>query len=284
MANIPVALTASTAVELRERERIAFEDGAASYEASVAEYGRPSRARTLELVELTAGVRLLDVCTGPGFLAIEAVQRQPDITVLGVDLSASMIDCARRAGAALGLGQLSFAVMDAAHLELADASFDRVTCGMGLMHTPDPSIALGEMARIARPGAVLSLSVWAQSHDTYHGFLADAVRQAAGEELRFDYGYVTRLGDPAVLSQLLEGAGWQSVTTEPFHWDMVLPSAEPIWDGMAAGGTTFGTIVADLPETARMEARQRFIASSEAWRHPDGIHLPSTLTMAAARR
>ena len=51
-------------------------------------------------------------------------------------------------------------VMDAEHLDLPDASFDRVLCGFGIMF---PQIRLGrcsEVRRVLRPAGRVGLSTW----------------------------------------------------------------------------------------------------------------------------
>jgi ubiquinone/menaquinone biosynthesis C-methylase UbiE len=46
---------------------------------------------------------------------------------------------------------------DAQALPFADGSFDRVVCQMVLMFFPDRSAAVREMARVVRPGGIVTL-------------------------------------------------------------------------------------------------------------------------------
>lgn len=280
---VPAVLDETTAAELRRRERAAFEEGAAAYQAMVAEAGRAGRTALLDLVGLEAGDALLDVCTGPGWLALEAAARRPGVRAHGVDLSAAMIELARRNALDAGIGA-AFEVRDAAELGHDDASFDRVTCGMGLMHLPDPGGALGEMARVTRPGGTLAVSVWGAPHQTFHGTLADALRDVAGATLPLDYAYLTRLGDPDVLTALLREAGWRPQRTVLHDADVVLPDAGLVWQGMAAGGTTYASLLGELTVEQQDAVRQRFLARCEAFRRRDGLHLPTGLLLVSATR
>lgn len=71
--------------------------------------------------------RILDVATGTGFVARRLKRQYPHADVLGVDLSRQMVKIARADAAKEGL-DLTFAVGDAAGLDLDDACFDLVIC------------------------------------------------------------------------------------------------------------------------------------------------------------
>ena len=282
MAGEDVVLDAATAGELQRRERLAFVDGAAAYQATMAEGGRADRAALLALAALEPGLHLLDVCTGPGWLAIEAAQQCPGLTAHGVDLSEAMVELARANAAEAGL-PVDFTVMDAARLDLPDASVDRITCGWGLMHVPDPTAALAEMARVVRRGGRLAASVWGPADQTVQGMLAAALRTGASDRAALDYGYVTRLGDEDLLVELLEQAGWSEARFEQRTVEMVVPSAELVWTGMAHG-TTFGTLVADLTPEDQAASKAAFISMCEERRRGDGIGIPFSQLLATARR
>ncbi|NLX59007.1 MAG: ubiquinone/menaquinone biosynthesis methyltransferase [Phycisphaerae bacterium] len=70
--------------------------------------------------------------------------------IVGLDFCGPMIDRARRKWAALP--QAAFVVADAVALPLADASCDAATMAFALRNVVDREAALGEMARVVRPG------------------------------------------------------------------------------------------------------------------------------------
>jgi len=111
---------------------------------------------------------LLDVATGPGYVALGAAARGAT-KVVGVDTSDSMIEEAKkylaaekklRVHRATPIENISFAVGDATKLPAADNSFDAVVMGFVLLHLPDPAAALKEAFRVLKPGGKLSFSVW----------------------------------------------------------------------------------------------------------------------------
>lgn len=109
-----------------------------------------------------AATRLLDVGCGVGITPCHAAQTR-GCHVVAVDLSARMLDWARRRARRLRLErQLAFATADAMQLPFADDSFDAVICESVLAFVPDPGRALAEYVRVTRPGGYVGLTegVW----------------------------------------------------------------------------------------------------------------------------
>jgi len=98
-----------------------------------------------------AGATVLDVGTGPGVLLAELAHLRPDLTLTGVDLSADMVTAARR-NLTRYAGRATAQVGNVTALDFPDGSFDLVVSTLSLHHWDHPEAALGELARILRPG------------------------------------------------------------------------------------------------------------------------------------
>ncbi len=113
---------------------------------------RASHRRTVELLGLRAGFRLLDVGCGTGNYARDVAPLVGGTgRVVGVDLSETMIGVARHRAEGLGL-PIEFRVGDALALPFPDAAFDGCRVERVLQYLDDPGCALAEMARVAKPG------------------------------------------------------------------------------------------------------------------------------------
>jgi len=95
---------------------------------------------------------VLEVGCGAG----NVLEQVPTGQLYGVDLSAFLIG---RSQARLARRKARLVRADAQDLPLVSGSFDRLVCSEVLEHVPDPRRILEEMARVARPEAVIVLSV-----------------------------------------------------------------------------------------------------------------------------
>ena len=97
------------------------------------------------------GATVLDIGTGPGVLLAELARRRPDLTLIGVDLSADMVSAAARNLAPFG-ARASVEQADVAELPFADGSVDVVVSSLSLHHWDRPREAIGELRRVAATG------------------------------------------------------------------------------------------------------------------------------------
>lgn len=100
--------------------------------------------------------RILDIGCGPGLSSWLIAQRFPELQVLGVDLSEKFIDYAKHNHQR---PNLTFQVMNATKLDLADASFDVIASNDVIEHIPDVESHLSQCDRVlAQNGLVLIMS------------------------------------------------------------------------------------------------------------------------------
>lgn len=96
-----------------------------------------------------SGLRILDAGCGEGYMARELASQGAD--VLGVDSSANLIEAAAQL-AGHDADSPRFRVNDVAHLDVDDNSYDLVLCNHLMNDLPDPREAIGEFARVLKPG------------------------------------------------------------------------------------------------------------------------------------
>jgi ubiquinone/menaquinone biosynthesis C-methylase UbiE len=108
------------------------------------------------LPHLRAGQRLLDVGCGGGTITTDLATLVAPGEVVGVDVSAEIVERARAHAAQAGV-TADFQVGDVYRLAFPDASFDVVHAHQLLQHLTDPVAAIREMRRVTRPGGIVAL-------------------------------------------------------------------------------------------------------------------------------
>ncbi len=112
--------------------------------------GTRYRRQALHRAGIAVGNRLLDVGTGTGVIAREAMNFVgPDGHVTAVDPSRPMLDVARRRG----VSDVRLGTAEA--LPCDDSEYDMVTMGYALRHVDDLAALCQELVRVLRPGGVL---------------------------------------------------------------------------------------------------------------------------------
>jgi SAM-dependent methyltransferase len=121
------------------------------------------------------GDHVVDIGCGAGQTTREAARAAVIGSALGVDVSAPMLERARRLAEAEGLRNVTFEHGDAQSHGFSSARFDLCISRFGTMFFTDPVAAFANIGRAMRPGARLVLLVW-QDADRNEWFTA--VRQA----------------------------------------------------------------------------------------------------------
>lgn len=129
----------------------AWVDNASFYDAQLEPYGHAAMDR----LDLQAGQHVLDIGCGTGATTIDLAARVAPGSVLGVDLSATMLTGARARAAAAGVDTVSFREVDVQTGDLGNAAFDVAYSRVGVMFFSDPVAAFTNIAGSLRPGGKL---------------------------------------------------------------------------------------------------------------------------------
>ena len=108
-------------------------------------------------LNLASGIRVLDIATGTGNLALPLARA--GCLVTGVDIAPNLLEQARNRAAAEHLS-IQFDEGDAEALPYPESSFDAIVTMFGGMFAPRPDRVAAEFARVLRPGGTLAMANW----------------------------------------------------------------------------------------------------------------------------
>ena len=111
----------------------------------------------VERLDLKPGMKVLDVATGTGNLAIPAAKTGADVT--GIDIAPNLIDQANERAKTEGV-TAKFEVGDAEALPYEDDTFDVVMTMFGAMFAPRPDVTAAELVRVTKPGGLITMANW----------------------------------------------------------------------------------------------------------------------------
>ena len=119
--------------------------------------------RLVSAARLTGAERVLDIATGPGYIA-EAFAKDSR-EVVGMDLTEAMLAIAHGRTAEHGVKNITFRTGDAQNLPFDESEFDVVVCRLALHHVQQPAKVVSGMARVCRrDGIVLVEDIYASEH------------------------------------------------------------------------------------------------------------------------
>lgn len=189
-----------------EIERDGWNNRASVYETTTAQATTQAIPALLSAVQPRSGLRVLDICSGPGFAAGAAAAIGCDVT--GVDFADEMVKAAKA-----NFPKCRFLTGDAQALDLAAGSFDAAICNFGVFHFAEPKLAIGEAARVLKPGGRYAWSQWqGPDKSAFFATVFKAVTTNANMEVGLPPAPPPfRFSDPDVASSAMTAAGFEDI-------------------------------------------------------------------------
>jgi SAM-dependent methyltransferase len=204
----------------------------------------------VDAAAIKAGMSLLDVACGPGYLS-DAV-RKAGAVPKGIDFSEKVIAIAKKT-----FPDLSFTQGDAQNLPFEDTSFDRVLINFGLLHLSHPEKGCAEACRVLESGGRFGFTVWAGPEENPGAKIVnDAIEAHANLDVGLPEGPPHYLyGDRQECQKVLEQAGFDgssmNYNTRTVEWR--LPSASYFFQAERDAGVRTAGLFARQPPK-RLEA------------------------------
>jgi len=253
-------------------QRYGWDKAAPYYDAGWKDSLAPAQQRLLELADAKAGEEVLDLACGTGLVTFPlAEQVGPNGRVVATDLADNMVAHIQTEAQARRILNVDAFRADAELLEgVDDASFDIVTCALGLMYCPTPAQAISEALRALRPGGRAVFAVWGARKSCGWAEIFPIVDSRVKSDV---CPLFFRLGTGETLASEMIDCGFKRVETERISTELPYRSGADAVDAAFRGGPV-AMAYSRFDPSMREAAETEYLASIEPFRSGAGYRIP----------
>ena len=177
----------------------------------------------------------LEIAAGTGRVTHHIRERiAASAKLIASDISEEMLAEAKKQLSHL---DIDWQIIDAQHLPFSDNSIDLVVCCFGYMFVPDKPKAFAEVHRVLKPGGLFLFTTWDKLENNAPSYTARYIAEKYLEEpVPESYDVATSMNDDAVITPLIENAGFSTMSIEKIRLLSVSRTAKEAADGLVEGG------------------------------------------------
>jgi ubiquinone/menaquinone biosynthesis C-methylase UbiE len=259
-----------------EFEKSGWDKTSDSYHHHFGVLTQQSSDALLDAACVQAESKVLDVATGPGYVAASAQRRGAH--AIGIDVSAAQVDLARK-----NYPGIEFRQGDAEHLAFEAGLFDAVVMGLCLLHLPNAERGIAEAFRVLRPGGRFAATVWAKAeHNPAFRIILGAIeRHATKVDLPSGPSFF-RFADAEEAERVLLAAGFVEPQMQivPQYWRLASP--DDLFAAFEQGSVRIAAMLRAQPEQAyqmiKVAVRKEVLAFAQG-----GIYvIPAPVALSSA--
>jgi len=234
--------------------------------------------------KLRRGDRVLDIATGTGIVAIEAVKKiGSDGKVVGIDISTGPLAIAKRTAG--NISNLQFLEMDAEDLKFPDASFDVVLSEFALMFFLDSQKALREMKRVLVYNGRIALSVHGSADNVpYFSVIMGALVKYVPDIVPAGRPGPHRFGEPSLLRAEFENSGFKDINVVVYTYPYNAGTFEEYWNEyMESAAASMRAKIESLDAELYAKIKEESKAKAHRFLKDGKIEFPWQVLVASAR-
>ena len=244
-----------------------FDALAPTYDMTGVPFFTPIAAGLVAALDPRPGETLLDIGCGRGAVMLQAAPLAAPGAVTGIDISPLMIEQARSAALAAGLGNVTARVGSAVAPDVAPSSQNVVASSLVLFFLPDPVAALRAWLEVLTPGGRMGATTFAAQDHRWAEIDAVLLPYAPANDARTS-GAEGPFSSDAGVETMLRAAGYTDVHTVPGSIDVDFDSPEQ-WLAFSMS-TGQRAAWARVPEGERPTVRERALSRFRGFARPDG--------------
>ena len=188
------------------------------------------RKKTAKAVAKSQPQTILDLATGTADLAIALAKQNPQVHIIGVDISENMLAIGKEKIKKQGLeNQVDLRLGDAAALPFEERSFDAITVAFGVRNFEDLQQGLSEICRVLKPNGRVYILEFSMPKKfpiklTYQLYFKHILPKIGKLVSKDDWAYsylpesVERFPKPPAFLQTLNDNGLYEATARSLTW------------------------------------------------------------------
>lgn len=253
---------------------------ASAYDELFATITDQAIAPILDSFGAIANKRVLDVACGTGHIAGVAADRGAKSE--GIDFASTMVEKAKDR-----YPGVPFREGNAEQLPFADASFDAVACGFGLLHMAQPDRVIKEAWRVLKSGGRYTFTVWCgpdQGGEFFRLVMGAVLKHGTLDVPLPPAPPMFRFSDPHECARALTAAGFVApkVTVLPLTWRAAKP--EDLLNLIYKSAVRTPMVLEAQTDQAREAIHRAIMEGSEAFRKGNAIEFRFPASMASAMK
>jgi len=231
----------------------------------------------LAVADLQPGDEVLELGCGPGGVGIAAAEIVgADGHVVLSDVVPEMTAIAEERVRRHGLRNADVRELDMEHIDVPDASFDKVLCREALMLVADPTAAARETLRVLRPGGRAVFAVWGpRAANPWLSTLLDAVSAQLGAPVPPPgMPGPFALSDDGALAKVLAAAGFADVDVREVETPLHAASIDQWWTVVPSLAGPVAAIINSLPADVTTAMRAGAESALRKFADASGYQIP----------
>ncbi|MCQ6956506.1 class I SAM-dependent methyltransferase [Mucilaginibacter aquariorum] len=204
-------------------------------------YFEPYAIEVVKRIDCAPDSIVLEIAAGTGRVTRHIRERiPPSAKLIASDISGNMLALAKKKLSHL---DIDWQNIDAQQLPFDDNSMDMVICCFAYMFVPDKPKAFAEVCRVLKPGGLFLFTTWDKLENNAASYTCRCIAEQYLEEpLPESSNLATSMHDEAVITSLLQDAGFVEISIEKVGLFSVSPTAKEAANGLVEWGPVYEEI------------------------------------------
>jgi len=260
--------------EIRDQQKQSwnkFSPGWKKWDHLMMDFLNPMGDALIKFIKPSGNEIILDIASGTGEPGLSIASMLQGGKVVLTDVAEDMLIIAREHAETRGISNIETVVCDVCELPFADNSFDAISCRFGFMFFPDMQLAASEIARVLKPGGIVSTSVW---NIPEKNFWVTAIMGTINRNMELPQTPsgapgMFRCCKPGLMKEIFENAGFKNIIEAEVLTNLNAGTIDTYWTMMTEVGAPIVAALSKADDWLRQKIKKEVYQLVNE-KYPDG--------------